>query len=130
MVCFPYIEAMSMQELSQSQCNYQLVTFRQGKALAFCQNIYIFLDSDTYCFVHFILQIRLGAEDLICARRAKRLYDLCQQEEVIEQKAIQFLVALGLVEFPTVQKFAWPQAVCNRIKNKLLGGEGKTHTHT
>lgn len=78
------------------------------------------LKSGTYSFVHFVLQIGLGAEDLVCARRAKRFYDLSQEEEIVEQKAIQFLVTLGFIEFPTVQKLAWSQAVCNRIKYELL----------
>lgn len=66
------------------------------------------------------MQIRLGAEDLVCARGAKRFYDLSQEEEIVEEKAIQFLVTLGFVEFPTVQELARSQAVCNRIKHKLL----------
>lgn len=65
----------------------------------------------TYCFVHFILQVRFGAEDFVGAGRAQGLYNLGQQEEVVEEEAVQLLVALGLVEFPTVQKLAWPQAI-------------------
>lgn len=67
--------------------------------------------SQTYSFVHFILQVRLGAEDFVGTRRAQGLYSLGEQEEVIEEEAVQLLVALGLVELPTVQKLAWPQAV-------------------
>lgn len=67
--------------------------------------------NQTYCFVHFILQVRFGTEDFVGAGRAQGLYDLGQQEEVVEEEAIQLLVALGLVEFPTVQKLAWPQAI-------------------
>lgn len=66
------------------------------------------------------MQIRLGAEDFVCARRAKRFYDLSEEEEIVEEKAVQFLVTLGFIEFPTVQKLAWSQAVCNRIKYELL----------
>lgn len=65
----------------------------------------------TYCFVHFILQVRFGAEDFVGAGRAQGLYDLGQQEEVVEEEAVQLLVALGLVELPAVQKLAWPQAI-------------------
>lgn len=43
-----------------------------------------------------------------------------QQEEVIEEEAIQLLVALGFIELPTVQKLAWPQAVGHRIEHQLL----------
>lgn len=69
--------------------------------------------SSTYSFVHFVLQVGLGAEDLVCAGRAKRFYDLSEEEEVIEEKAIQLLVTLGFIELPTVQELAWSQAVCN-----------------
>lgn len=34
-----------------------------------------------------------------------------QQEEVVEEEAVELLVALGLVELPAMQKLAWPQAV-------------------
>lgn len=43
-----------------------------------------------------------------------------QQEEVIEEEAIQLFVALGLVELPAVQKLAWSQAVGHRIEHQLL----------
>lgn len=68
-------------------------------------------ETQTYCFVHFILQVRFGAEDFVGAGRAQGLDDLGQQEEVVEEEAIQLFVALGFVELPTVQKLAWPQAV-------------------
>ena len=43
-----------------------------------------------------------------------------QQQEVVEEEAVQLLVALGLVELPAVQKLAWPQAVGHGIEHKLL----------
>lgn len=90
-----------------------MVTQPNGKLPLIRPTTLLLYESDTYSFVHFILQIRLGAEDLVGTRRAKGLYDLSQQEEIIEQKTIQLLVALGFVEFPAVQKFAWSQAVGN-----------------
>lgn len=43
-----------------------------------------------------------------------------EQQEVIEEEPAQLLVALGLVEFPTVQKLPRPQAVGEGVENKLL----------
>lgn len=43
-----------------------------------------------------------------------------QQEEVVEEEAVELLVALGLVELPAVQKFARPQAVSHRVEHQLL----------
>ena len=67
--------------------------------------------------------MRLGTEDLVGAGRAQRLDDLGEQEEVVEQEAVQLLVALGLVELAAVQELAWAQAVGHRIEHQLLGGE-------
>lgn len=49
-----------------------------------------------------------------------------QQQEVVEEEAIQLLVALGLVELPTVQELARPQAVGHGIEHKLLRKGNKT----
>lgn len=43
-----------------------------------------------------------------------------QQEEVVEEEAIQLFVALRLVELSAVQKLAWSQAVGHRIEHQLL----------
>lgn len=43
-----------------------------------------------------------------------------EQQEVVEEEAVQFLVALGLIQLPTVQEFPGTQAVGEGVENKLL----------
>lgn len=75
----------------------------------------------TYRLVHFELSVGLGAEKLLRARGDRKLPDhVGEQQEVIEEEPAQLLVALGLVEFPTVQKLPRPQAVGEGVENKLL----------
>lgn len=74
----------------------------------------------TYSLVHLVLQAGFGAEDLVCSRGAQRFDDLCEQQEVVEEEAVQLLVALCLVQFPAVKELPRPQAVCHRVKYKLL----------
>ena len=63
-------------------------------------------------FVHPELSTGLGVEELLVARGGGKLPDqVGEQQEVVEEEAIQFFVALGLVELPAVQKLAWSQAV-------------------
>lgn len=62
----------------------------------------------------------LGAEHFFGSRGAQWPGDLRQEQEVIEQEAKELLVALGLVEFPTVQELARAQAVGHRVEYKLL----------
>lgn len=77
-------------------------------------------------FVHAILQVGLGTEDLVVSRGAQRFDDLREEQEVIKQEAKKLLVALGFVQFATVQELSRSQAVCNRVKHKLLCRERKT----
>ena len=45
---------------------------------------------------------------------------LCEQQEVIEQEAVELLAALGFKEFPAVEELARPQTVGHRVEHKLL----------
>lgn len=64
--------------------------------------------------------MRLGAEHFVGSRGAQRPDDLRQEQEVIEEEAIELLVALGLVELPAVQELARAQAVGHRVEYQLL----------
>lgn len=45
---------------------------------------------------------------------------LCQQQEVVEQEAVELFAALGLEQFPTVEELAWAEAVGDRVEDQLL----------
>lgn len=77
-------------------------------------------------FVHAILQVGLGTEDLVVSGRAQRFDNLCEEQEVVKQEAVKLLVALGFVQFATVQELSRSQAVGNRVEHKLLCREKKT----
>lgn len=72
----------------------------------------------------------LCTEHLVRARGAEGFDDLGQEQEVVEEEAVQLLVALGLVEFATVQELARAQAVGHRVEHQLLwvGGRDKGST--
>lgn len=53
-------------------------------------------------FIHAILQMGLGTEHFVGSRRAQWPGDLSQEQEVIKEKAVELLVALGLVQLPAV----------------------------
>lgn len=75
----------------------------------------------THRFVHFELRVGFGAEQFIRAGRDKLFNHVGEQEEVIEEEAIQLLTALGLVQFAAVQELPWSQAVCEGVEHRLLG---------
>lgn len=45
---------------------------------------------------------------------------LCQQQEVIEQEAVQLFAALGFEQLPTVEELPGTQTVGDRVKDELL----------
>ena len=45
---------------------------------------------------------------------------LSQQQEVVEQEAVQLFAALGFEQFPAVEKLPGTQTVCDRVKHQLL----------
>lgn len=75
----------------------------------------------THHFVHFELGVAFGAEEFIGAGRDKLFNHVGEQEEVIEEEAVQLLTALGLVQLATVQELPWSQAVCEGVEHRLLG---------
>lgn len=52
--------------------------------------------------VHPELYVALGAEELVGARVGEGAGGAGEQQEVIEEQRLQLLVALGLVQLPTV----------------------------
>lgn len=66
----------------------------------------------------------LGAEHFVGSRGAQRPGDLCQEQEVVEEEAIELLVALGLIELPAVQELARAQTVGHRVEYQLLKQRG------
>lgn len=51
---------------------------------------------------------------------------LCQQQEVVEQEAIELFAALGFKQFPAVKELPGTQTVGDRVKHQLLKDrEGK-----
>lgn len=45
---------------------------------------------------------------------------LCQQQEVIEQEAVELLAALGFEKLPAVEELPGTQTVGDRVKHQLL----------
>lgn len=78
----------------------------------------------THHLIHFELSVGLGAEELLGARGHGELLDqVGEEQEVVEEEAVQLLVALGLVQLPAVQQLPRPQAVGEGVENELLQEE-------
>lgn len=84
----------------------------------------------TYHFVHFKLGIWFGAEQFIWSCRDELLHHVGEKQEVIEEKTIEFFVALCLIKLATVQKFPWSQTVGQWVENQLLGEKENYAKHT
>lgn len=67
------------------------------------------------------MSIGLRAEKFLRTRGNSKLLDhVGKKQEVIEEESVQLLIALGLVQLPTVQELPGPQAVGERVENQLL----------
>ena len=67
------------------------------------------------------MSIGLRAEKFLRTRGNSKLLDhVGKKQEVIEEESVQLLIALGLVQLPTVQELPGPQAVGERGENQLL----------
>lgn len=74
----------------------------------------------SYRLVHAVLQVRLGTENFIHSRGSQRFGDLCEEQKIVEQEAVQLLVTFGFVEFPAVQELPRPQTVGDGVEHQLL----------
>lgn len=45
---------------------------------------------------------------------------LCEQQEVVEQEAVELFAAFGLEQLPAVEELPGPQTVGDRVKHQLL----------
>lgn len=76
--------------------------------------------------VHAILQVCFRGEDFVRARWAQRFGHLRQQQEVVEQEAVELFAALGFEQLPAVEELPGTQTVGDRVEHQLLeDGEGE-----
>lgn len=76
--------------------------------------------------VHAILQVCFWGEDFVRARWAQRFGHLRQQQEVVEQEAVELFAALGFEQLPAVEELSGTQTVGDRVEHQLLeDGEGE-----
>lgn len=61
---------------------------------------------------------RWGAE-----RGGRRQAHLCQQQEVVEQEAVELLAALGFEQLPAVEELPGTQTVGDGVEHQLLKEE-------
>lgn len=94
-------------------------SFRERRTRTLLQTL--LQDRSAHHFIHLELRAGLGAEELLGARGDGKLLDhVGEQQEVVEEEAVQLLIALGLVQLPAVQQLPGPQAVGEGIENQLL----------
>lgn len=77
------------------------------------------------------MSIGLRAEKFLRTRGNSKLLDhVGKKQEVIEEESVQLLIALGLVQLPTVQELPGPQAVGERVENQLLKEKETVTSHS